>query len=403
VKRSAWQQSFISEPSAFHHPFCRVEDKARTNFSLLTQVGGRRSGGYERYRNLCCKGSATRTASPFVLCFSLDENDYTSSSLYLFLLPFHCMPLCLPWNTKYRREVTVMTGKRDKADEKRARNFLESFKALSLAGQSKSTTTTDKPDIVDGRAPRRAQGYYAIPGSFAPSSPPPHLPSSPNPPPPPHLNNAAAAIPPPPVLYSRMPVPRKTSLTMQYAITGSLPPQGVLATPPRVPITHRPVVGPSYSTTELGLRTPVPRPASGDLPTPPPLPPSLGHSRTPQPPKLQPAPPLYHRRARSEPLSPPPPPATPPSDVGKETRQCCGITAAGKRCRKQVKASGAQAHTDCDVFCHVHANKVGEPSGFYDRKTGQTFVEFQGELRALPISFPYAYMRTCAVRSHDRE
>jgi hypothetical protein len=338
--------------------------------------------------NLCCKGGgATRTASPFVLCFSFDENDYIIITL-LFLLPSRCMPLCLPWKTRSRREVTVMTSKRDKADEKRARNFLDSFKALTLAGQSKSaTTTTDKPDIVDGRAPRHAQGYYTIPGSFAPLSPTPHLPSSPYPPPPPHLNNAVAAIPPPPVLHSRMPVPRKTSLTMQYAITGSLPPQGALATPPRVPASHRPVVGPSYAPADLGIRTPVPRPGSGDLPAPPPLPPPLGHSRTPQPPKLHPAPPFYHRRARSEPLSPPPPPATPPSDVGKETRQCCGITAAGKRCRKQVKASDAQARTDCDVFCHVHGNKLGEPSGFYDRKTGQTFVKFQGELHALTIFF----------------
>jgi len=52
------------------------------------------------------------------------------------------------------------------------------------------------------------------------------------------------------------------------------------------------------------------------------------------------------------------------------------MTAAGKQCRKQVKVSDAQALAGGDVFCHVHGNKVGEVSGFYDRKTGQTFVKF---------------------------
>jgi hypothetical protein len=55
------------------------------------------------------------------------------------------------------------------------------------------------------------------------------------------------------------------------------------------------------------------------------------------------------------------------------------MTAAGKRCRNQVKVSDAQALADGDVFCRVHGNKVGEVSGFYDRKTGQTFVKFGGE------------------------
>ncbi|KAN0086231.1 hypothetical protein V8E55_007365 [Tylopilus felleus] len=58
------------------------------------------------------------------------------------------------------------------------------------------------------------------------------------------------------------------------------------------------------------------------------------------------------------------------------TRQCCGMTTAGKRCRNQVKVSDAQAFADGDVFCRVHGNKVAEVSGFYDRKTGQTFVKF---------------------------
>lgn len=290
------------------------------------------------------------------------------------------MPLCLPWNTRHPRQVTVMTGKRDKQDEKRARNFLESFNALSLTSRRKSdTNTTGKADdAVETRAARHAQDHsFRVPGGFAPPPPPPHLPS-PSPQWPPRPNNAAGVSPPPPVLYPRMPVPQHTSLTMQHAIAGSLPPPGaVLATPPRAPAYRPQVAGPSHSPAELGVRTPVPRPASDDLPPLPlpPPPPSHGQSRTPQPPKLRP--PQVYRRAQSEPLSPPP---APPSDIGKETRQCCGITAAGKRCRKQVKVSGAQAHTDGDVFCHVHGNKVGEPSGFYDRKTGQTFIKFNGEL-----------------------
>jgi len=39
--------------------------------------------------------------------------------------------------------------------------------------------------------------------------------------------------------------------------------------------------------------------------------------------------------------------------------------------------SDAQALAGGDVFCRVHGNKVADVSGFYDRKTGQTFVEFK--------------------------
>ncbi|KAF8462467.1 hypothetical protein DFH94DRAFT_605754, partial [Russula ochroleuca] len=115
----------------------------------------------------------------------------------------------------------------------------------------------------------------------------------------------------------------------------------------------------------------VPRPVSEPLPPPPP-PSSRGdHPRTPQPPKLQA--PKLHRRAQSEPLSPVSDSA---SAVGG-SRQCNGVTAAGKRCRKQVKVSDAQALAGGDAFCYVHGNKLGEVSGFYDRKTGQTFVKFE--------------------------
>jgi hypothetical protein len=62
--------------------------------------------------------------------------------------------------------------------------------------------------------------------------------------------------------------------------------------------------------------------------------------------------------------------------------------------------SGAQARTDADVFCHVHGNKVGEPSGFYDRKTGQTFIEFTG---ASHVFLFHGYMRVGVAESHQRE
>jgi hypothetical protein len=267
-----------------------------------------------------------------------------------------------------------MTSRKDKADEKRARNFLESFQALSLTSHSKSdTTTTSKADDADSRAPSHAQDHHRFPGGFVPLAPSPNRPSS-SPPWPPRFNNAAAGTPPPPIVYPSMPAPQHTSLTMQHAIASSLPPPGILATPPRVPA-HHPVAGPSHSSAKPGVSNPIPSPEPGDSP---PLPPSHGHPKTPQPPKLQP--PQIYRRVQSE---PPPSPSPPPlSDVGKGSRQCSGITTAGKRCRKQVKVSGAQARTDCDVFCHVHGNKVGDPSGFYDRKTGQTFVKFNGELHA---------------------
>lgn len=52
---------------------------------------------------------------------------------------------------------------------------------------------------------------------------------------------------------------------------------------------------------------------------------------------------------------------------------------AGRQCRKQVKVSDAQALAGGDALCPVHARKVGDVSGFYDRKTGQTLVKFEGE------------------------
>jgi hypothetical protein len=251
----------------------------------------------------------------------------------------------------------MFRSRKNKEGDKRAFNFIESFKSLSLAGEerlrAKAGTGAGTSPIRDGFA----------------SASSPHLPVASDPRPP-HPNDAAW-IPPPPVLY---PTANNVSqsLTMQHAIAGFTP-SGVPTTPPpRVP--HRPVARPSL--TPAGLYDDTPAPRARPEPLPPLPPPSFrgGQAQTPQPPKVRPPP--MHRRAQSE---PPSPVASGSASAVGGTRQCCGMTAAGKRCRNQVKVSDAQAFADGDVFCRVHGNKVGEVSGFYDRKTGQTFVKFGGE------------------------
>lgn len=238
-----------------------------------------------------------------------------------------------------------MTGRKDKANEKRAQNFLDSFNALSLTGEGGRSRATRTPD------PIASPPHFPVPSTQWPSYP--------------------AGIPPPPIFYSRDGVPLQTSMTMQHAIAESL-------SPPRIPV---PVHHPSYTSGGFYAESPVPRPVSDPLslppPSPPPPPPYRGNHTssklTPQPPRLQ-APPV-HRRAQSEPLSP----VSDTSTAAKGTQQCNGVTAAGKQCRNQVKVSDAQALAGGDVFCRVHGNKVADVSGFYDRKTGQTFVKFEGK------------------------
>ncbi|KAH8991068.1 hypothetical protein EDB86DRAFT_2936514 [Lactarius hatsudake] len=245
-----------------------------------------------------------------------------------------------------------------KKDEKRARNFIESFNALSLAGQKRpdgSFTPTPRANDAEASSPRPSQ-RYPYPGGFVGSFPQAHHLPSPPPPWQPHAAHASM-IPPPPVMYGGMPIPQHTSLTMQHAIAGSLP-----DTPPPPATAQRPDGDPSNSRAEAVVDGPRPH----SVP-PPPVPPREG-PRTPQPPKVKTT--QTRLRAQSEPPSPT------STDGNGEKRQCSGMTTAGKRCRNRVKPSGAQAHTDSDVFCRIHANKMGEPSGFYDRKTGQTFIKF---------------------------
>jgi len=261
-----------------------------------------------------------------------------------------------PGEQKLQKSPTVMTGRKNKANDKRAQNFVESFNALSLAGEERSRAT---------HTPDRTASSPHLP---VPSTQWFH-------------HTDAAGIPPPPILYDRAPL--QTSLTMQHAIVESLRDGAPPTTPRRIPVhrpIHRPVAGLSYIPGGFYAEDPVPRPVSDpfDLPPPlpsPPPPSSRGdHARTPQPPRIQA--PKVHRRAQSEPLSPV---SSDSATAVAGSRQCSGVTAAGKQCRNQVKVSEAQALAGGDVFCRVHGNKVGEVSGFYDRKTGQTFVKFEGE------------------------
>ena len=245
-----------------------------------------------------------------------------------------------------------MTSRKDKADDKRARNFIESFKTLSL---TRKKSPDARADDAERSSPRPSQ-RYSYSGKFPEAHPLPPLPSPPQPwvPHTPH----ASMIPPPPVMYERMPTPQHTSLTMQHAIAGSPPP------PPPPATAWRPDIDLSNSRLEAGVHAP--RPNSD----PPFVPPREG-PRTPQPPKVK----TPHTRPRAQ--SEPPSPIS--TDGNGEKRQCSGMTTAGKRCRNRVKPSGPQAHTDGDVFCRIHESKMGVPTGFYDRKTGQTFIKFSGE------------------------
>lgn len=273
----------------------------------------------------------------------------------------------------------MFKSRKNKEEQKRANNFIESFKALSLAGKEK----------LHAHAHAGASSSPHL-NEFASSSP--HLPVASEAHTPPH--NSAAWIPPPPILYpsSGNVVPNHTSLTMQYAIAGSSPSDAPATPPKRVP-ERRPVAGSSLTPpARLYADAPVLRPGSEPLSPPPPSS-RVGQARTPQPPKVR-APPI-HRRAQSE---PPSPVASNSAVSVGGTRQCNGVTAAGKQCRNQVKVSEAQALAGGDVFCRVHGNKVSEVSGFYDRKTGQTFVKFGGECDMLYMTFllsPYA--RSCVL------
>ncbi len=84
------------------------------------------------------------------------------------------------------------------------------------------------------------------------------------------------------------------------------------------------------------------------------------------------------------------------SDVGSPARkagqdQCAGVTKAGKRCTRMVKARPTLESIDSDDseqgiprFCHQHAKELMTPSGYYSRKNGE-WVKFEGEGIRYPL------------------
>ncbi len=109
-------------------------------------------------------------------------------------------------------------------------------------------------------------------------------------------------------------------------------------------------------------------------------------------PKLQPEQPILrlkppavvsgHHRSSS---APPTPTTSGTRDSGSEY-QCSGITKAGKRCTRMVKAvhplmmQTSVSAGEIERYCHQHIKDVLEPSGFYVRGDGSKWVEFGGKL-----------------------
>ncbi|KAI0261049.1 hypothetical protein BC834DRAFT_897807 [Gloeopeniophorella convolvens] len=262
-------------------------------------------------------------------------------------------------------------SRKDKHDERRARNFVDSFDALSLGDGGKSPNPSPARGQQQQQQPPRSSGGFF--GGFRPT---PHLP-------PPPAWPDAAGIPPPPMLYT-MPVPQHNmSRTMQHAVAGSplpTPPAPVRmpvpATPPRA---HRPVARPSLAVITIDSdsdseETPVPvRPQSDPPPTA-----AASGPRTPQPPKTKA--PRTKRRAQSEPLSPTVSAsggsAVPGAAGGIVSRQCKAVTNAGRQCRKMVKMAEESVG---DPFCHMHKKTMlsDNLTGFTDRKEGMTFIKYE--------------------------
>ena len=175
--------------------------------------------------------------------------------------------------------------------------------------------------------------------------------------------------PPPPA----MPQPHYgASLTMQYALDSRVPEDDVYVYP-------RPVTPPKSYT--FPTETPV-RPRSDTVPAKgqaksSKAPDSTKDRATSSPPETPS--PSAHRRVSSAPISSSS--STPGKDKSGTLVQCSGVTAAGSQCKKNVRVSTARADAG-DVFCHLHEKKMHEPSGFYDRKTGGTFIKFEGNIAA---------------------
>jgi hypothetical protein len=181
-----------------------------------------------------------------------------------------------------------------------------------------------------------------------------------------NLGGASASSPalrspsrPPAMPVPHLPLPRKQSLTMQYASDPNYPPRpeydeyiNVFLQPsaPQRPSRPYSSASPPRSNATAGLSPPASPMKINNTLTPGSI--SSSHSAT----------------------------STPSRKAGQV--RCAGITKAGKRCTRQVKADLTSDDTEDEEegvsrFCYQHKDEVLSPSGFYSRKTG-TWVLFEG-------------------------
>lgn len=210
------------------------------------------------------------------------------------------------------------------------------------------------------------------------------------------------SLPQPPAMYPySMPVPQQPtdqpySLTMQHALQNdpskparySLPampprrqsdayisPQTAIIPPQSHVVNHNnltvPNTRPPYQRPNSDSNVPS-RPIPSSLPSTPLKAPATS---SPNLPKLT-TPAARRPRASSTPAS--------PTATGAGITQCSGVTKAGNRCTRQVKAgpSLAVVHPEVELerFCFQHTKEVMGPSGFYSRKTASDWVKFEGIL-----------------------
>lgn len=275
--------------------------------------------------------------------------------------------------------------KKNGGDEK----LTQSFDRLTLAPREA------QPVFVggfDGKIASGSRQYYAPnstppvvrPGPGFPVPSPARQPSLPQPP---------SMYPYPVPVVPQRPANQPYSMTMQHAIHGKPARYSLPATPPRrqsndayfipsqkptIP-TQAPVV--NYNNlTVPNTRPPHQRPSSDPNVPSRPIPASLPStplkvpaSSSPNLPKLTP-PAARRPRANSTPAS--------PTTATAGVTQCSGVTKAGNRCTRQVKAgpslSVVHPEVQLERFCFQHTKEVMAPSGFYSRKNGTEWVKFEG-------------------------
>ena len=162
---------------------------------------------------------------------------------------------------------------------------------------------------------------------------------------PPTLSDLHAASSPPITVFH----PSQSTPTFLYGSSSSTTPSSVppIMVPQPIPAVARPTLG--------GLAAPLP------------------------PPSLQSG---HHHRASSA----PPTPTTSGTENSGSEYQCSGITKAGKRCTRMVKAAHplmmqtSVSAGEIERYCHQHIKDVLGPSGCYVGGDGSKWVEFSGKL-----------------------